>query len=275
MDKLDEDTFSYVLEKILELKLSPEESEKSRLSVRDQIFVDKNRDIYYSISEAPREGERVDSTALRKIYTGTLRKKDPLLYLKSEESNLKGAFSIKNVRRVWKYTSKAKLKEVRLIPFENNPNETQFLMFIFPDCYFKIRAVKQLFPTNNLFKEQMDEKVKYAGAYQRFKELVPFKVDQIIDLLSTEQIAYSIEEWESDPFTYDIPNVDTANISLAKKIMEELPYEELQLLVKTIRDRIAEIDWGEEYDEETLERYKYALQYAKNLRKIRKEEEKR
>ncbi len=100
--------------------------------------------------------------------------------------------------------------------------------------------------------------------------MVPFKINRIIDLLSTDEIAPSYESWLKDPLKYDLRNVDTADLTTAKKIADGLPDEELNLLVKDIREIITEIELDEVVNQQSIERYSQFLKYVKKIRKIKK-----
>ncbi|UJG41155.1 MAG: hypothetical protein K9W45_01520 [Candidatus Heimdallarchaeum aukensis] len=269
MIDVSEENLPFILEKILLLRDTDREVTESKKS-----FISSEKKIIFYYREKKEEGEEVDLTQLRKNYTGTIRKKDYIIFIESKNKKVKGAFEIKLLRRIWKLTNKERLEKAFLSSPNENSTEANSLVLIFQSGTFVLSAVKILFPTDRFFATRIAESEKYANAFKRFKELVPFKIDQIIDLLGTEQLAYSIEEWEKNPLELDIPNVDTANISLAKTIIEELPDDELKLFIRTLREKISNLDSDDELQVETIERYKEALEYAKSLSKMKKSKKK-
>jgi hypothetical protein len=184
------------------------------------------------------EGSEINTTNFRKIYSGISRRKMPVLPLKSKEEEVTGAFLLKLISKIWKLSIRERVEDIKLIPYEDN----------------------------------MEYSKKYALAYSKFKELEPFIVDRIIDLLSTDEIAPSFEAWERDLQRYDLPNVDTANITLSKKLADGLPAEELDILVNQIREIMTENDWENQTDKQTIERYSIFLKYVKKIRKVKKKE---
>ncbi|MHA1866585.1 MAG: hypothetical protein ACTSXD_00805 [Candidatus Heimdallarchaeaceae archaeon] len=265
MTNVSKENLPFILEKILLHRDTDREVTESK-----KFYISKEKKIIFYFKERREEGEEVDLTQLRKNYTGTIRKKDYIIFIESKNKKVKGAFEIKLLRRIWKLTNKEKLEKAFLSTHNENSSEAKSLILIFQTGTFALSAVKILFPTDRFFETRIAESEKYANAFKRFKELVPFKIDQIIDLLGTEQLAYSIEEWEKNPLELDIPNVDTANIFLAKTIIDELPEEELKLFIRTLREKITKLDSDDELQVETIERYKEALEYAKKISKEKK-----
>ena len=218
------------------------------------------------------EGVEITSPNFRKIYSGAHRRKLPILHLYNTEEDISGAFPLKLITRIWKLSIREKLGSIKLVPFENEPYKAQYLEIEFPSGLFRVRGVHQLFPTEDYFQTNVEYSKKYALAYEKFKEIIPFTVDRIIDLLSTDEIATSFEAWEDDPIRFDIPGVDTANIYLARKLADELNAEELNILVKQIREIMTETDWEDYTDKHTIERYSQFLKYVKKIRREKKKE---
>lgn len=218
------------------------------------------------------DGFEITSPNFRKIYSGANRRKLPILHLYYTEKEISGAFPLKLVSRIWKLSIREKLVSIKLVPFIDDPYRAKYLEIEFQSGLFRVRGVHQLFPTEDYFQTNVEYSKKYALAYEKFKEITPFTVDRIIDLLSTDEIATSFEAWENDPIRFDIPGVDTANIYLARKLADELNAEELDILVKQIRDIMIETDWEDMTDKQTIERYSQFLKYIKKIRKIKKEE---
>ncbi len=269
-----EKIFRFILEKIICIK------DSSRVSIEivnivegsEWELTDKNDEVKFLSKNFKAKGSELNTTDFRKLYSGATRRKQPLIHVFNEKEELSGAFQRKAVARVWKLTIQEKLLGIRLIPFEDDPYRAKFLELEFPRGIFLIRSILQLFPTDDYFQANVKHSTKYAKAYYKFKELLPFTVDRIIDLLSTEELAPSFEAWESDPERYDIPGVDTANITLAKKLASELPASELDILVKDVREIMTDTDWEEVTDKQTIERYSLFLKYVKEIRKIKKKE---
>ncbi|NPD88891.1 MAG: hypothetical protein HGN29_09200 [Asgard group archaeon] len=218
------------------------------------------------------EGVEITSPNFRKIYSGAHRRKLPILHLYDTEKEISGAFPLKLISRIWKLSIREKLGSIKMVPFEDDPSRAKYLEIEFQSGLFRVRGVHQLFPTEDYFQTNVEYSKKYALAYEKFKEITPFTVDRIIDLLSTDKIAASFEAWENDPVQYDIPGVDTANIYLARKLADELNAEELDILVKQIREIMTETDWEDFTDKQTIERYSHFLKYVKKIRTIKKKE---
>ena len=231
-----------------------------------------NDEIRFLSRNFKEKGSKITSPNFRKIYSGAVRRKIPIMHLYNPDDDISGAFPLKLVARIWKLSIREKLQDLQLIPFENDPSRARFLEIEFPSGIFLVRSVHQLFPTDNYFESNIEYSKKYALAYEKFKELIPFTVERIVDLLSTDEIATSFEAWEKDPVRYDIPGVDTANITLARKLADELPADELNVLVKEIREIMTETDWEEVADKQTIERYSQFLKYVKKIRKLKKKE---
>jgi len=269
-----ENNFRFILENILEI----EDSSRVAIELINIIegveweLMDANDEVRFLSKNLKSEGIEIDTSKFRKIYSGATRRKLPIIHVFDEEEELSGAFQRKAVSKVWKITIKEKLLAIRLIPFEDDPYRAKFLELEFPSFLFQIRSIIQLFPTDDYFQVNIEHSTKYAKAYYKFKELLPFTVDRIIDLLSTEELAPSFEAWESDPEKYDIAGVDTANVTLAKKLASELPAAELDILVKNVREIMTETDWEEVTDKQTIERYSIFLKYIKKIRRIKKKE---
>jgi len=274
MNDESENNFRFILENILCI----EDSSKVSIELINIVegveweLTDKNDEIKFLSKNLKAEGIEVNTTEFRKIYSGATRRKLPIIHVFNEDEELSGAFQLKTIAKVWKLTIREKLLAIKLIPFEDDPYRAKFLEIEFPMGIFHIRSVLQLFPTDDYFQTNIQHSTKYAKAYMKFKELVPFTIDRIIDLLSTEEIAPTYEAWEKDPERYDIPGVDTANITLAKKLASEIPAEELDLLIKDIRRIMTEVDWEEVTDNQTIERYAEFLKYVKKIRKLKKKE---
>ena len=274
MSNESENSFRFILENILCI----EDSSQVAIELINIIegleweLADKKDEIRFLSKNYKLEGTEINTTGFRKIYSGATRRKLPIIHVFKEEKELSGAFQLKSVSKVWKLTIKEKLLGIKLIPFEDDPYRAKFLELEFPIGIFQIRSILQLFPTDDYFQVNIEHSTKYAKAYAKFKELVPFTIDRIIDLLSTEELAPSFEAWESDPVRYDIPGVDTANITLAKKLASELPAEELDILVNDIRRIMTEVDWEEVTDKQTIDRYSIFLKYIKEIRRIKKKE---
>ena len=235
-------------------------------------IVDCNDEIRFVSINHRLEGSEIDSPSFRKIYSGATRRKLPIIHLHNENDDIFGAFQHKSVVKVWKLSIKEKLQDVRLIPFLDDPDRAQYLQIEFPTGIFQIKSIFQLFPTDNYFLANIEYSKKYAKAYEKFTKIVPFTVDRIIDLLSTEEIAPSFKAWEEDPDRFDIPGVDSADITLARKLASELPAEELNILVNQIREIMTATDWENDTDNLTIERYSKFLKYVKQIRKIKKKE---
>jgi len=233
-------------------------------------LTDINDEIKFLSKNLKVQGSNINTSDFRKLYSGATRRKLPIIHVYNEKEELAGAFQRKAVARVWKLTIRSKLLGIKLIPFDDDPYRAKFLELEFPMGIFQIRSILQLFPTDDYFQVNVEHSTKYAKAYKKFKELLPFTVDRIVDLLSTEELAPSFEAWESDPERYDIPGVDSANITLAKKLASELPAAELDILVKNIRRVMTETDWEEVTDKQTIDRYSQFLKYVKEIHKIKK-----
>ncbi|MBY9001919.1 MAG: hypothetical protein KGD64_13455 [Candidatus Heimdallarchaeota archaeon] len=268
------DNLRFILEKILEI----EDSSKKAVFVINAIEkpVWKTQDIDDTIrfqsKNYKQKGSEINSKDFRKIYSGISRRKLPVLPLQNKNDQVAGAFLFKLISRIWKLSIRETVEDIKLIPYEDDPYRARYLQISFPSGIFIIRSIFQLFPTDDYYEINMEYSKKYAKAYKKFKELKPFIVDRIIDLLSTDEIAPSFEAWVKDPQRYDLPNVDTANITLAKKLAEDLPAEELNVLVDQIREVMTESDWESHTDKQTLERYSIYLKYIKKIRKEKKKE---
>ncbi len=269
-----ENNFRFILENVLGIE------DSSRVTIHIINIVegleweleDKNDEVRFLSKNFKEKGSEISTAVFRKLYSGATRRKLPIIHVFNEEESLSGAFQRKAVTRLWKLTIREKLLGIKLIPFEDDPYRAKFLEFEFPVGIFQIRSIMQLFPTDDYFQINVEYSTKYAKAYKKFKELLPFTVDRIIDLLSTEELAPSFEAWENDPDRYDIPGVDSANITLAKKLASELPADDIDILVNEIRQIMTETDWEEVTDEQTIERYSEFLKYAKKIRKVKKKE---
>ena len=269
-----ENNFRFILEKIIGIEDSSRVAiELINITEGPQWEIsDKSDEIRFLSKNLESEGTEVSTAEFRKLYSGASRRKLPIIHVYNEDEELSGAYQRKTVARVWKLTIKEKLLGIKLVPFEDDPYRAKFLELEFPIGIFQIRSILQLFPTDDYFQVNVEHSTKYAKAYYKFKELLPFTIDRIIDLLSTEELAPSFEAWEEDPEKYDIPGVDTANITLAKKLASELPASDLNILVKDIREIMTNIDWEETTDKQTIERFSQFLKYIKKLRKIKKKE---
>ncbi|MHA1200793.1 MAG: hypothetical protein ACTSQF_15845, partial [Candidatus Heimdallarchaeaceae archaeon] len=232
MNDESEKNFRFILENIICIK------DSSRVSIElinivegmEWDLTDKNDEIKFLSKNLKVQGSNINTSDFRKLYSGATRRKLPIIHVYNEKEELAGAFQRKAVARVWKLTIRSKLLGIKLIPFDDDPYRAKFLELEFPMGIFQIRSILQLFPTDDYFQVNVEHSTKYAKAYKKFKELLPFTVDRIVDLLSTEELAPSFEAWESDPERYDIPGVDSANITLAKKLASELPAAELDIL---------------------------------------------
>lgn len=235
-------------------------------------IMDCNDEIRFVSLDHRLEGSELDSPSFRKIYSGAIRRKLPIIHLQNENDDIYGAFQLKSIVKVWKLSIKEKLQDLRLIPFSDDSERAQFLQIEFQTGIFQIKSIFQLFPTDNYFHSNIEYSKKYAKAYEKFTKIVPFTVDRIIDLLSTDEIAPSFEAWEKDPSRYDIPGVDSADITSARKLASELPAEELTILINQIRETMTTTDWESDTDNLTIERFSKFLKYVKEIRKIKKKE---
>lgn len=264
----------FILEKILGVE------DSSRIAVFKINAIEKpdwktqdiDDEIRFQSKNYKMEGSAISTTNFRKIYSGISRRKLPVLPLKTKDDEVTGAFLLKFISRIWKLSIRESVEDIKLIPYEDDPDRARYLQFSFPSGIFIIRSIHQLFPTDDYYEINMEYSKKYALAYSKFKELEPFIVDRIIDLLSTDEIAPSFEAWEKDTQRYDLPNVDTANITLAKKLADGLPFEELNILVNQIRENMTENDWENQTDKQTVERHAIFLKYVKKISKIKKKE---
>ncbi|MHA1408176.1 MAG: hypothetical protein ACTSSG_12460 [Candidatus Heimdallarchaeaceae archaeon] len=274
MEDESENRLRFILEKILCIE------DSSQISVHIINIIEggewkiscPNDDIRFLSKSYKSEGINIDLTHFRKIYSGATRRKLPIIHVYDSEKEISGSFLLKLVARIWKLTIREKLLEIKLIPFEDEPFRAKYMEIEFTSGIFIIKSLHQLFPTNDYFEKNVYYSKKYAKAYEDFKRLVPFTIDRIIDLLSTDEIAPTFEAWKANPLYYDIPGVDTANITLAKKLADELPAEELNILIKEIREIMTETDWEEYTDTQTIERYSKFLKYVKKLRKMKKKD---
>lgn len=235
-------------------------------------IIDCNNEIRFVSANLRMDGSEIESPNFRKIYSGCRRRKLPIIHLHNDDDEIYGAFQFKAVEKVWKLSIKEKLKGIKLIPFPKASYRAQYLQIEFPTGVFLIKSILQLFPTDDYFTANIEYSKKYAKAYEKFSEIVPFTIDRIIDLLSTDEIAPSFEAWEEDPKRYDIPGVDSADITLARKLASELPAEELNILVKQIREIMTATDWETQTDNLTIERYSKFLKYVKKIRRVKKKE---
>ncbi len=268
------ESLRFILEKILDVE------DSSRITVFQINAIEKpdwktqdiDDEIKFQSKNHKMEGSEINTTNFRKLYSGISRRRLPVLPLKSKEDEVTGAFLFKLISKIWKLSIREKVEDIKLIPYEDDPDRARYLQFSFPSGIFIIRSIHQLFPTDDYYEVNMEYSKKYALAYAKFKELEPFIVDRIIDLLSTDEIAPSFEAWENDSQRYDLPNVDTANITLSKKLADGLPAEELDILVDQIRETMTESDWESQTDKQTIERYSIFLKYVKKIRKVKKKE---
>ncbi|MCE7743208.1 MAG: hypothetical protein GOP50_12225 [Candidatus Heimdallarchaeota archaeon] len=269
-----EKSFRFILKKIICIEDSSEVTIEliNIIEGLEWELTDKDDEVRFVSKNLRSKGSEVNTTSFRKLYSGATRRKLPIVHVFHESEELSGAFQRKAVARVWKLTIREKLLGIRLVPFEDDPYRAKFLELEFPMGIFQIRSILQLFPTDDYFQVNVEHSTKYAKAYKMFKELLPFTVDRIVDLLSTEELAPSFEAWKNDPERYDIPGVDSANITLAKKLASELPAAELDILVKDIRIIMTETDWEELTDKQTIDRYSQFLKYIKKIRKIKRQE---
>ncbi len=264
----------FILEKILGVE------DSSRIAVfrinaiekPDWKTQDIDDEIKFQSKNYKMEGSDINTTNFRKIYSGISRRKMPVLPLKSKDDEVTGAFLFKLISKIWKLSIREKVEDIKLIPYEDDSDRARYLQFSFPSGIFIIRSIYQLFPTDDYYEVNMEYSKKYALAYSKFKELKPFIVDRIIDLLSTDEIAPSFEAWEKDHQRYDLPNVDTANITLSKKLADGLHAEELDILVNQIREIMTETEWESQTDKQTIERYSIFLKYVKKIREVKKKE---
>ena len=273
MDESEND-FRFILENVLCI----EDSSQVAVQLINIIEGDEwditglNDEIRFLSKNQRSKGIEITSPNFRKIYSGAHRRKLPILHLYDTEKEISGAFPLKLISRIWKISIREKLERIVLVPFENDKDRAKYLEIEFQSGLFRVRGVHQLFPTEDYFQTNVEYSKKYALAYEKFKEITPFIVDRIIDLLSTEEIATSFEAWEDDPDRFDIPGVDTANIYLARKLADELNAEELNILVRQIREIMTAIDWEDSTDKQTIERYSQYLKYVKKIRRIKKKE---
>ena len=269
-----ENNFRFILENILCI----EDSSRVTIELINIIeglewqIPDRNDEVIFLSKNFRSEGSKLTSPDFRKVYTGAVRRKVPVMHLLNKEDDISGAFSLKAISRIWKISIKEHLEDIRLIPFEEEEYRAKFLELEFQTGIFRVRSIHQLFPTENYYESNVQIAKQYAKAYERFKELVPFITDRIIDLLSTDNIAPTYEAWEQDPVKYDLPNVDTANITLARKLAEELPWGDLDILVKDIRGIMSETDWELNTDSQTKDRYKEFLKFTKKIRRVKRKE---
>ncbi len=269
-----ENIFRFILENILCL----EDSSRVTIELINIIeglewqIPDNSDEVIFLSKNFSSEGSSITSPDFRKVYTGAVRRKIPIMHLINKADDISGAFSLKTISRIWKISIKEHLEDIRLIPFEEEEYRAKFLEIEFETGIFRVRSVHQLFPTENYYESNVQIAKQYAKAYERFKELVPFITDRIIDLLSTDNIAPTYEAWEQDPVKYDLPNVDTANITLARKLAEELPWGDLDILVRDIRAIMAEVNWDQNTDILTKERYKEFMKFAKKIRRVRRKD---
>lgn len=274
MNKESEDHLRFILENILSIEDSSDVSIQL-INIIEGVewdLIDCNDELRFASLNFRLEGSEIDSPSFRKIYSGGRRRKLPIIHLHAEKDDIYGAFQLKAVAKVWKLSIKEKVKSIKLIPFPKDKDRAQYLQIEFPTGIFLIKSILQLFPTDDYFTANIEYSKKYAKAYEKFTKIVPFIVDRIIDLLSTEEIAPSIEAWEDDPAKFDIPGVDSADITLARKLAEELPAEELNILVSQIREIMTASDWENDTDNLTIERYSKFLKYVKKIRRIKKKE---
>jgi hypothetical protein len=268
------DNLRFILKKILDIE------DSSRIAVflinateePDWQIMDIDGEIRFQSMNYKMEGSDINTTDFRKLYSGISRRKLPVLPLKNQEDEVTGAFLLKFISKIWKLSIRESVEDIKLIPYEDDPDRARYLQFSFPSGIFIIRSLHQLFPTDDYYEINMEYSKKYALAYSKFKELEPFIVDRIIDLLSTDEIAPSFEAWENDPQRYDLPNVDTANITLSKKLADDLPAEELNILINQIREIMTVTDWESHTDKQTIERYSIFLKYVKKIIKVKKKE---
>ncbi|MHA1779067.1 MAG: hypothetical protein ACTSYN_05780, partial [Candidatus Heimdallarchaeaceae archaeon] len=184
----------------------------------------------------------------RKLLRGADRLSQKTFYISTKDKATAGVFPLREAKIIWQLKNKTKLDKIVLVPYPKNPKQANMLCFIFKTFCIGLKSIIQLFSTESYQQEKIEEQYRSAEAYYRFVELVPFTIDRIIDLLSTEPIAPSYDLWEKDPKTYDWPKVDTANLSKAKELTDSLPLEELELLIKTLRNSILNKDWEAEND---------------------------
>ncbi|MCG3217136.1 MAG: hypothetical protein KAS63_10440 [Candidatus Heimdallarchaeota archaeon] len=275
MSSESENDFRFILENILEI----EDSSRVTIEIINIIeglewrIADSTEEIIFLSKNFKCKGSKIKSPDFRKVYTGAARRKIPIMHLLNQDDEVSGAFSLKAISKVWKMSIREKLVEIQLIPFEEEELRAKFIEIEFQTGIFQIRSIHQLFPTENYFESNIQIDKSYAKAYARYKELVPFITDRIIDLLSTDEIAPTFETWEKDPVRYDLPNVDTADITLARKLVEELPWGDLEILVKNIREIMTETEWEEYTDRQTIERYSQFLKYVKKIRRAKRKEE--
>ncbi len=260
----------FIFTEMLELDMRNTDMEK--FSQQDWKFYAKDRKMSYQ-NYLPSNVKEINLTDFRRLYTGASRSRSPLIYVKIDNKELRGAFPYDSVKKAWKLTSKAKLLNAYLVPKANDFN-AQYLCLEFENGHIiSIKAVKQLFVTDDIYKNEIEDKEKYAHAFEHFKEAAPFIIDRVIDLLSTDEIALTYEIWEENPLKYDLYGVDTANITLAKSMIEDLPVSELNLLVRSLRSRITYSNL--KIDSADLERHKSMLNYTKQLIEQKKKEHKR
>ncbi len=274
MNKESEDYLRFILENILCIEDSSDVSIQMINIIEgvDWDIIDGNNEIRFVSPNLRMDGSKIESPNFRKIYSGGRRRKLPIIHLHNKKDEVYGAFQLKAIVKVWKLSIKEKVKSIKLIPFPNDHYRAQYLQIEFKTGIFLIKSILQLFPTDDYFTANIEYSKKYAKAYETFSELVPFTIDRIIDLLSTEEIAPSIEAWEENPDKYDIPGVDSADITLARKLASELPAEELNILVRQIREIMTASDWETQTDNLTIERYSKFLKYIKKIRRIKKKE---
>lgn len=274
---MDIDKVDNILKEILSEVLSLKAIDKHIATIQANpqwIIKGKGGDIrFFSKSwlENFRTGKEVSLTDFRKLLRGANRLQQKAFYVNSIDNTLGGLFPLQYIRKVWALRNSVDLEKVVLIPHSKS-NQPYMLCFIFEDFCIGVRSIIQLFTTEEYQRKRIDEQIRSAEAYNRFVELVPFAIDRIIDLLSTDPIPGKYEMWEENPKIYDWPQVDTANISKAKELTERLPIEELELLIKTLRKAISEKDWDNFDDPNALDRYSELLKFAKKIRKQKKKE---
>jgi hypothetical protein len=274
MNKESEDYLRFILENILCIEDSSDVSIQM-INIIEGVewdIIDCNNEVRFVSANLRMEGSEIDSPTFRKIYSGGRRRKLPIIHLHNEEDDIFGAFQLKAIVKVWKLSIKEKVRSIKLIPFPKDQDRAQYLQIEFKTGIFLIKSILQLFPTDDYFTANIEYSKKYAKAYEKFSEIVPFTIDRIVDLLSTDEIAPSFEAWEENPDKYDIPGVDSADITLARKLASELPAEELNILVRQIREIMTATDWETQTDNLTIERYSKFLKYIKKIRRVKKKE---
>jgi len=267
-----EDHFRFILEEVLRIKDSRfihSEIEKRNKSIEWKVY-DEDEEIIFLSPDQKKSGSSINTTVFRKLYTGARRRKLSIIHVQNHDDDITGVFSRKAISLIWKLAIKERLASIELIPFEEEPYKAKYLQLQFQSGIFLTKGIHQLFPTDEYIEDNIEIAKNYAKAKAKFRELVPFKINRIIDLLSTDEIAPSYESWLKDPLKYDLRNVDTADLTAAKKIADGLPDEELNLLVKDIREIITEIELDEVVNQQGIERYSQFLKYVKKIRKIKK-----